>query len=35
MIYGVLAIVSLLLLFSAIAWDIIGLCLGRAPWRRP
>ncbi len=35
MIYGVLAIVSLLLLFAAIAWDIIDLCLGRAPWRRP
>jgi len=34
MIYGVLALVSLVLLFVAIAADIVGLCLERAPWRK-
>jgi|GEM_PF-3289011 hypothetical protein len=35
MIYGLLALGSLALLFVCIAIDIVGLCLGQRPWRRP
>ena len=34
MIYGVLSFVSVVMLLLLIAVDIIGLCLGQAPWRK-
>lgn len=34
MIYGLLALGSLVLLFICITVDIVGLCLQHAPWRQ-